>query len=192
MESCSQCEGSNPFCSSLPEECRIKLCRAAHRVRYKKRNEQVCFFDFKRLFVIESGYALTSRSDIEDHQQGTDILEPGNLVGVVQLFNKEYIATINLLPVVPVTGCFVGIETIEQLVNEYPDFAIAIIKECTKRYGRIASKLGIHFYGTAKERLAFSFNRAKELGLENEITHEDLACLSGLSRVTVTKLKQSF
>ena len=109
----------------------------------------------------------------------------------MQLFNDEYNATINLLPLVPVTGCFVKIETFERLIREYPDFAVAVIKEGSKRFGRIASKLGIHFYGTAKDRLEYSLNRAKELGLENEITHEDLAMLSGLSRVTVTKLRHT-
>lgn len=189
MEDCKSC--ANGFCQSLPVDLRLQLCENAHRIRYKKRNEQVTFFDFRYVFILESGYILTSRGYLSDRQQGTDILEPGDIVGVVQLFHPDYDATINLLPLTPVTGCLVRLSVLENLIRTNPDCAVLVLKEFSKRFGRVTSKLAIHSYGSARERLDFSLNRVRELGLENEVTQEDLACLAGLSRVTVTRLLNS-
>lgn len=189
MEDCSLC--TNVFCSSLPPDLRQRLCSSAHRVQYKKRNEQVTFFDFRYVLILESGYVLTSRGHLSDRQQGTDILEPGDIIGVVQLFHPDYDATINLLPITPVTGCLVSLKVLESLIRSNPECAILVLEEFSKRFGRVTSKLAIHSYGSARERLDYSLQRVRELGLENEIRQEDLACLAGLSRVTVTRLLNS-
>lgn len=186
MGNCSSC--TNGFCLSIPPEIRKKLCSSAHKVSYKKRNEQVTFFDFRYVIVIESGFVLLSRGCRSDRQQGTDILEPGAVVGIVQLFNPGYDATINLLPLTPVTGCLIRLSVLEELISSSPECTLSVLSEFSRRFGRVVSKLAIHSYGTAQERLTFSLDRACELGLENDVTQEDLACLAGLSRVTVTKL----
>ena len=63
-----------------------------------------------------------------------------------------------------------------------------LIAEFSERFGRVTGKLTIHSYGSARERLEFSVERVRELGLESEVRQEDLACLAGLSRVTVNRL----
>lgn len=189
MEACAQC--NNPFCSGLSKGAREKLCANAHRVTYKKRNEQVLFFDFRHILIIESGFALMSRGYLADRQQGTDILEPGSLVGIVQMYRKEHNVTLNFLPLEETTGCLVRLSLIEEMVEEYPDFAASVLREFSNRFSRVASKLAIHSYGTARQRLEFSQKRVEELGVVDLVTHEDLACLSGLSRVTVTRLLNS-
>lgn len=186
---CHTC--TNEFCSHLPADLRERLCSTAHKVRYKKRNEQVMFFDFRHALIIESGYILVSRGHLSEREQGTDILEPGSIVGVVQLFHPNYDATINLLPLTPVVGCLVSLKTLEDLIEKNPTCAVLVLQEFSQRFGRVTSKLAIHSYGSAYERLEFSLGRVRELGLENDVTQEDLACLAGLSRVTVTRLMNS-
>lgn len=189
MERYTDCK--NCFCSGLSPEARRLICENAHRIHYKQRNEQVMFLDSRHVLIMESGYALISRGFMTDKQQGTDILEPGSVVGIVQLFQPDYTATLNFLPLTPVSGCMVRLSLMEKLAAENAEIATALLKEFSARYGRVVSKLAIHSYGTANQRLQFSIARVRELGLEKEITHEDLACLSGLSRVTVTKLLNS-
>ena len=186
-----ECCCHNPFCLGLSDEVREKLCSIAHKVTYKKFNEQLIFFNFERILIIEEGAALLSRGGhVSERQQGTDILEPGNLVGVVQAFHPDYEAAINLLPLTPLTGCLINLHEIENLITIYPELAVAMLTEFSERFGRIASKLAIHSYGSAQERLDFTLSRVEELGLNNTVTQEQLARLSGLSRVTVNKLMQ--
>lgn len=179
---------SNPFCLGLPDDVRKILCANAYSVAYKKQNEQVIFFNFKHVLIMEKGYAITSRGHLSERQQGTDILEPGNLVGVVQAFHPDYEASISLLPLTHVEGCLVKLPKVEQLAKTHPEFAVAILTEFSERFGRVVSKLAIHSYGSARERMNFVLERVEELGLSNLITQDQLARLSGLSRVTVNRL----
>ena len=215
-EQCGICPGSNGFCSSVPSQLRERLCASAHRVRYKKRNEQVMFLDFRYVLVIESGYVLISRGHRSERQQGTDIVGPGNIVGIAQLLHPDLDSVINLLPLTPVEGCLVSLKTLEGLIDESPALGRLLIAEFSERFGRVTGtlyidgdlaadaevystsslyvggdvtgKLTIHSYGSARERLEFSVERVRELGLESEVRQEDLACLAGLSRVTVNRL----
>ena len=187
-EQCGICPGSNGFCSNAPSQLRERLCASAHRVRYKKRNEQVMFLDFRYVFVIESGYVLISRGHRSERQQGTDIVGPGNIVGIAQLLHPNLDSVINLLPLTPVEGCLVSLKTLEGLIDESPALGRLLIAEFSERFNRYTYRLTIHSYGSARERLEFSVERVRELGLESEVRQEDLACLAGLSRVTVNRL----
>lgn len=186
MNHCANCH--NCFCTSINLENRKLICQSAHRVQYKKRNEQIILLDHHYILVIEDGYILTSRGYMTDKEQGTDILGPGSLIGVVQINHDGYEAMMNMLPLTPVVGCLIRLDLLEKLANEQTDCATAIMRELTGRFGRVVSKLAIHSYGTSAERLDYSERRVAELGLENQVTQEDLACLSGLSRATVTRL----
>lgn len=186
-----ECQCSNSFCRSLPAYLRARLCEGARRVTYKKRNEQVMFLDFHYLLIVESGHLLISRAHRSDRQQGTDIVTAGNVVGIAQILRPELKSIINLLPITQAQGCLVRLKTVEELLETSPELGKLLVTELAERFGRVAGKLAIHSYGSARERLDYSLERVRELGLSNEVRQEDLASLAGLSRVTVSRLINS-
>ncbi|MBQ3387156.1 MAG: Crp/Fnr family transcriptional regulator [Eggerthellaceae bacterium] len=189
-KSCLTC--TNPFCAKVFNELyRSKICERAHKIQFKKRNTQVMFFDNGNVFIIEEGYVLIQRSISSDRPRGTQILGPGDIIGIVQLYNHDYQATLDLLPLTPVRGCMVPTGAMEGILQTDLTIANAFIELCTKRIASNSESLAINSFGTSRDRLAFYVDRIRKMGLTSEVTQEDLAILAGLNRVTVTKILNS-
>ena len=183
---------TNPFCTRVYNDTyQEKICNRAHKIQFKKRNTQVMFFDNGNVFIIEEGYVLIQRSVNSDKPRGTQILGPGDVIGIVQLYNHDYQATIELLPLTPVRGCMVPTGAMESVLQSDLSIANGFIELCTKRIAANSESLAVNSYGTSRERLEFYLERIRKMGIIDEVTQEDLAVLAGLNRVTVTKILNS-
>ena len=129
---------------------------------------------------------MTIRSNAEGKRQGIDILKPGDLLGIVQLFNSDYKNSISILPLSSVSGCMIPVNTVEKLILENSDISTAILAHYSQRFSRVLDHLTINSMGTSKDKLDFALGTANESDIK-QLTHEELAILSGLNRVTVTR-----
>lgn len=184
-KSCDSC--TNSFCQSLSPESRAKIFKMCRWVNYPYKKEQIVFFGNGNLLILESGALMTIRSTPEGKKQGIDILKAGDLLGIVQLFNKEYEDTISVLPLSSVCGCMLPIEGIEQLIRENHDISNAIIAHLSRRFVRVIHHLSVHSFGTSKDKLDYALYKTTNDRDIKHLTHEELAILSGLNRVTVTR-----
>lgn len=184
-KSCDSC--TNSFCKSLSPESRAKIFKMRRWVNYPYKKEQIVFFGNGNMLILESGALMTIRSTSEGKKQGIDILKAGDLLGIVQLFNKDYEDTISVLPLSSVYGCMIPIDGMEQLIRENHDISNAVIAHCARRFIRVIQHLSVHSFGTSRDKLDYALYKTTNDSDIKQLTHEELAILSGLNRVTVTR-----
>ena len=83
-----------------------------------------------------------------------------------------------ILPLTDVSGCLVSKTIFDTLIQKHLSLNIIIIHHLSSRFYRIINHLTNLVFDTSKERI--------ELG-NFYLTHEQIALLSGLNRVTVSK-----
>lgn len=183
-KSCDCC--TNSFCQSLTPESREKLFKARHWVNYKYKNEQIVFFGHGHLLILESGALMTIRGLAQGKKAGIDILKAGDLLGIIQIFNDDYEKSISILPLSSVCGCLIPINVMNRLINENHDISNAVIAHFSRRFARILCHLSVYSLGTSRDKLDYALVATNDLDIK-QLTHEELATLSGLNRVTVTR-----
>lgn len=188
MSECTQncCNCKNSFCSNIPESVRKQLCSLSKSVTFKPKKEQLINLDSGRVTIVESGALMTIRMLENERYQGIDILGSGDLLGIAELFNaNDGCEMIVVRPLEQTKICMVPIADVERLMSEDPVFFQHVYSMLAKRFHRALSNLATCVSGSSKERLQHFMELSHEYGQLN-LTHEDLATLSGLNRVTVT------
>ena len=184
--SCAAC--TNSFCKNLQSETKDKICRSRSWVNYSRKNQQAFFLENKQILILESGCIIALRMDEKARQQSVDLLGPGDLLGIVNIFNsqiqREYF---QIMPLTDCSGCMLPISVMEALILERQDLCKAFIAQFSSRFSRVVDNLMIKTLDSAEDRVA----NAEALFLTHGIakySHEDLALLTGLNRVTVTRI----
>ncbi len=181
---CAQC--GNPFCAKLTPDCQKQLFAKATRINYPYKKEQVIYFGNGYVMLITEGNLMTIRNNVQGKQQGIDILHEGDLLGIVQLFNKQYHNTITVLPLSSVKGCMIPVSDFEEMIKNDNTLAQITIAHYSQRFARALTHLSNLAIDDSKAKLDYAMSIVDKMGA-NAITHEELAIFSGLNRVTVTK-----
>ncbi len=181
---CAQC--SNPFCAKLPPDCQKQLFAKATLVNYPYKKEQIISFGNGYVLLVTEGNLMTIRNNIQGKQQGIDILHAGDLMGIVQLFNKQYRNTITVRPLSSVKGCLISVSEFEEMIKSNHTLAQVMIAHYSQRFARALMHLSNLAIDDSKAKLNYAISIADQMGA-NSITHEELAIFAGLNRVTVTK-----
>lgn len=184
--SCAAC--GNAFCAGLSGAARAELFYAKTWFDYANKREQLFFFDNQQILIIESGCFMTVRHDESGKQQGIDILDSGDLLGIVNLFDRQPHGMISLLPFSRIRGCLLPIEQFESLCAKHPDLGRATIAHMARRFSRLIGYITNHAFGDSRQRIRYSLELSRKYLGDYYLTHEQIALLSGLNRVTVTKL----
>ncbi|MGM9575067.1 MAG: Crp/Fnr family transcriptional regulator [Oscillospiraceae bacterium] len=183
-QNCYNCK--NSFCSNIPESVRKQLCSLSKSVTFKPKKDQLINLDGGRVTIVESGALMTIRMLENERYQGIDILGSGDMLGIAELFNaNDGCEMIVVRPLAQTKICMVPIADVERLMSAEPVFFQHVYSMLAKRFHRALSNLTICVSGSSKERTRHFMELAQEYGRLN-LTHEDLATLSGLNRVTVT------
>lgn len=181
---CGTC--ANVFCCSLSVSSRDKLRAAGKRVSFSPRIEKPFDFEDQQIIILEKGALIGYRSDINLRLQSVDLLQPGDLLGIANLFSKNEREAFSIKVLAPSVGCCIPIHMMEQLILENADIARAVICQYSSRYSRVVDSFINKTNASSEERVLYAMEMLKKLHVQ-KITHEDLALLSGLNRVTVTK-----
>lgn len=176
---------SNSFFKNLSPDSRAKILKASQRIYYNNKKEQVIIFGNGRILILDSGFIMTIRSNEQGKRVGIDILRPGDLLGICQLFNYNYENTISILPLSLVHGYVISLENMSKLIEENRDISLAVISQFSQRFIRVINHLSVNTLGTSKDKLKYTLQTIKNLNIKLP-THEELAIFSGLNRVTVT------
>jgi len=184
--SCAAC--TNNFCSNLLPDTKDKICRSRSWVNYSRKNQQAFFLENRQILILESGCIIALRMDEKARQQSIDLLGSGDLLGIVNVFNtqsqREYF---QIMPLTDCSGCMLPISAMEALILERQDLCKAFIAQFSSRFSRVVDNLMIKTLDSAEDRVA----NAEALFLAHGIakySHEELALLAGLNRVTVTRI----
>ncbi|MCD7960554.1 MAG: hypothetical protein LUF79_01550 [Enterococcus sp.] len=86
-----------------------------------------------------------------------------------------------------VSGCLVSKTIFDTLIQKHLSLNIIIIHHLSSRFYRIINHLTNLVFDTSKERIEYSLKLAHHNLGNFYLTHEQIALLSGLNRVTVSK-----
>lgn len=184
--SCADCH--NVFCTGLSPAAKADIFSAKSCFDYSRKSEQLFFFDNKQILIISSGCFMTIRHNHQGKHQGIDILESGDLLGIVNLYSKQTHGAISILPFSRICGCLLPIRAFESLCAKHPDLAASTLAHVSGRFSRLIGHMTNQAFGTSKDKIKYSLELSRKHLGDFYLTHEQIALLSGLNRVTVTKL----
>ena len=183
---CQEC--SNRFCKSLSDDSRDRLFDNHVWMNFQKKREQMFFLENKQILIIEYGVVGCFRSNGQNRTQCIDILGPGDLLGCVNLFRGKGREMVEIYPLTDCGGCLISVKDMEKFIIENEDICRSMVAQLSDRYSRLADNLVSRATGDSLMRLEYTLNILREKGVPLEgVSHEVLAMLSGLSRVTVTR-----
>ena len=182
METCP----GTPFCNSLNEDTRRILCQAAIRVEVPRKT--LVFANYKsHLEIVQRGliayfHLANSVSSTPHLVAGT-----GDVLGIPGLVDdKDWSAQMEH-PILTVK-CMIPHDAIRTLFEEDAQFVRALLQKFCPFAVRVAQYTYVMHTQTAKQRLAHLAELLQSFSISmSELTHEQLALLTGLSRSTVTR-----
>lgn len=182
--SCANC--TNPFCCSLSEKSRKRLFESKIWMNYSSKDDQPFFLENRQILILEKGAIIGYRSNIDVKMQSIALIRPGDLLGIVSLFSSGVRESFSISPLTDSAGCMVSLNTMEKLIVEEPDICMATMRQYSDRYSRVVDSFINKTLGSSEQRVEYALKKCHDIGIQY-VTHENLALLSGLNRVTVTK-----
>lgn len=182
--SCANC--TNPFCRSLSERSRQRLFESKIWINYSSKDDQPFFLENRQILILERGAIIGYRSSIDVKMQSITLIRPGDLLGIVSLFSDVQRESFSISPLTDSAGCMIPLRTMEQLIVEEPDICQATMRQYSSRYSRVVDSFINKTLGSSEQRVEYALKECSDIGIQY-VTHENLALLSGLNRVTVTK-----
>lgn len=185
QSTCQNC--TNKFCTKLSTEVREEIFKNRIWFNLNAKEEQLFYFNNKQILIIESGSFMTIRQNNQGKQIGVDILRPGDLLGILNFNAESPQDHILILPLTDVSGCLVSKTIFDTLIQKHLSLNIIIIHHLSSRFYRIINHLTNLVFDTSKERIEYLLKLAHHNLGNFYLTHEQIALLSGLNRVTVSK-----
>lgn len=179
---------NNEFCCNLSEDTQNRLCKACLRLRLKPKQEVVFEKDADQLAIIHSGVLVSLFRTKEGDEKSLELLKTGDLIGVENLFDQSPGQGQNLLSLTKAMLCLFPLKVIETFYQQCPDFSRSIVKSLSRRFQKsLSSILHMHTFNS-EERVRSVLDLLKSENINTTyITHQDLAMMANLNRVTVTK-----
>lgn len=179
---------------SLSEGELICMAKQTHNELKKKDNLLYAPGDcINHIYVIKSG-EVHLYHEVGGKRVIFDVLTPGTVFGA---FDGEASKAVHYAEVSrDAQICVAKVEDFLALIKERPDLLLSLMKVMAARIRDYEQKLEVAS-GTASEKILFELRRQKERRSKNfwgklfpvklYFTHEQLAALTGLNRITVTR-----
>lgn len=194
------CSSNNQFCLSIPPEIRKNLCNIAQINHYK--SKQTVTLDIGtggKLILISKGMLIPVKQQTDGKQVGVECLGPGNIIGITKLFcNTPYTTTFYTKTKVEL--CLFPCNDFEDLCLSYPELVRLVVGNLSQRFGLAIGTLEHLALDNSTDKILYlikklSFGHSSSPNHLSSFTHEDLALLAGINRVTasraIKKLKHS-
>lgn len=172
------------------------LVRAGHRRQFKK--GQTFYMQGTsgdELFLIMAGGVKLVKLGAEGQELILDIRRAGDFLGE-HVLNREldYPLTATCLERTLAWGF--SREAFEKLIREHPDIGVEVVRNLSRRIGWLTSQAEMLATANLEERVYRALSWvAREYGVKEQkrtiiqfpLTHEELSCLVGAHRVSVTR-----
>lgn len=170
---------SNAFCITLSETTRQQLCRASLQMHLKAKQELVFQVSYEQVAIIVDGVVVSLFVTEDGKQKTSELLIPGDILQT---------ETNYMLALTEAWLCLVPVDAFRTIYLQHQDFAQAMLKCMRERFRRSLNHLMLLQSSTSKEKVSIVLDFLKKAGVDtSSLTHEDLAMLADLNRVTVTR-----
>ena len=172
------------------------ICKNGYLKEYRR--GEIIFFENdseKKLYLLVDGQVKLSMLSSEGREKVMTILQAGDIFGEISLFDHDpHPLTAEVLEKARLM--ILDWNDLEEIIMEQPRLALKIIEALSKKTRLLTSQVRDLVFHDAKGRLANLLIRfANDFGQDVEegtmieiiLTHQEIANLLGVSRVTVTK-----
>ncbi len=172
------------------------ICQNGYLKEYRR--GEIIFFENdseKKLYLLVDGQVKLSMLSSEGREKVMTILQAGDIFGEISLFDHDpHPLTAEVLEKARLM--ILDWNDLEEIIMEQPRLALKIIEALSKKTRLLTSQVRDLVFHDAKGRLANLLIRfANDFGQDVEegtmieiiLTHQEIANLLGVSRVTVTK-----
>jgi CRP-like cAMP-binding protein len=178
----------NPFCQSLDDKTRKFLCSAKVRFKLGSKQEGLFCIGEGQLILIDKGQIMTVRQRSDGKQKGIELLSSGDILGVSQLFGEIKPTTILISAKQSVEGCIFSSNFLEATCALNPAFSCAVLRNICRRFSEAINQIEHISLDDSTEKMIFTLNKINNpTNRLSRFTHDDLAVLAGMNRVTATK-----
>lgn len=198
MTSLSRC--SNPFCLCLQPHIRECLCKISLTRTYpSKQNITVRIGINGNLFLIVKGAAITLKQRADGRQIGIDCVGQGNIIGLGNIFLEEE-SYITFYTKTEIETCCFPTNDFIHLCSNFNELSLEVIRKLSQRFSQVVKNIEHHALDSSTEKILYRLQKLSNefMSLQKHVfsfTHEELALLAGMNRVTASRvienLKQS-
>lgn len=183
------------FCSDLPVEVRRLLCEESRIVSFSQ-GDVVSYGGFGRsLYIVVDGCLVTQFTSESGVSQGINFVQMGDLVNFFALYDEldsghdeTWRMNHAALAVVDTSVCAIPIEVVVEVMRGHPDFAEFLLVRALEKLRKTIECASHLHNSTAETRVRFLLDLLEDHGLRaDSLTHESIAGVLGLTRVTVTR-----
>lgn len=194
---CSDAE-MNPFCKSLNEHTRCKLC-AASRQLLIKRGATIPVSDISsEMLVVKSGVIASALLTGNGRTQGAFLAQEGYVANVIRVvgrtaryddsFNESHFGC----AFTDVRACAIRIDEVRRCFRDDPDFAWIMLSELSDRCKDVMKSLTLMTEMSGAEKVAWALDELEGMGVDlTTVTHETIGRMLNMNRVSVTRVMSS-
>lgn len=190
-------ETVNSFCAMLPPEDRRKLCECAKVVDFKAKDRPTVASIADSVIILREG-AISANVVLDDsgEEVASFIAVPGDVANIMRIagdtqeFREDFNEADYGYVIVPSRGCAVSLKDMRELLGN-KTIASAVVSRLTDCYKRALFRMYQTNYSKAEDRVRWLIERLDEIGVGSTLlSHEEMARILGMNRVTVTKTLQ--
>lgn len=183
-ESCQE----NTFCRSIGILSNRRICKKCTHLSLQPKQELAFFKSSQKYAIVKSGLLASIFLTEEGKPKTIELFTPGSFIKTNDLFTSDDGEAVILETITPVSLCVFSDTLFKELYIENPNFANAVLDATTRRLKSNLKHLLHIKTGNSVERVKFILDFLHEAGVDDTLlTHEDIALLTDLNRVTVTK-----
>lgn len=192
----------NDFLAQLSRE-DYELLNIMHNFIIADKNAYI-YFDPQyqsKLYFIKEGHVKIGSVDDEGNEVIKEILQPGDLFGQFTLEPKNMQGEFAQAHRAGAVLCAFTIDNFQRLLQIRPDMAIHYSKKIGQKLKKVEYRLVNLLQKDARTRILYFFwsllpqneiGNTNSITIENYLTHDDVARLTGTSRQTVTTFLNQF
>ncbi|MGB9920488.1 MAG: Crp/Fnr family transcriptional regulator [Moorellales bacterium] len=146
-----------------------------------------------QVMLLRKGSVITLMTRPDGRQKGIEYLSEGDVIGLGYLFTQlTEPDAVMVYTKTPVEVCLLPTRLIEELCQSCLDLSNRLVRDLSRRFRSLVKHIEHMSLDTSEERVSYLLaclghwetRNYRRLGL----THEELALLAGLNRVTVTRV----
>ncbi len=181
----------NTFCASLPSEIREEMCRVAVQSKHNAKEFFVKSVGPNGyLYILSLGTVIPYRLASNGNEIGVDCLHAGSILGLCDFLNGNA-DQITVYAKTNIELCAISVIKFDRLRSRCPAINDSIIKMLGVRLKHSYIKLG-YTLGDSIEKMLYQLDELfEQQDVSINFTHDELALLTGMNRVTVSRVIES-
>ena len=176
---------NNAFCYSLDAALRTDLCN--HKTSFSVKRRQKFILDVSEIMIIKQGIIIPSLLRADGNEKGIKLLGKGSMLGIAQLFNSMD-RPFSVYVVEDLECCIIDAKYIEEKCMSSTEFARSVIQQFAHHLAVSAQNMEDRAFVDSTIKISRILKRSNDdINKEVSLTHEEIALLVGINRVTVSR-----